>query len=157
MCTSSGSGTSRPTRFCMLQPLAGDAYASYLSVMAILMTLASRLLMLQSTLRRVLLKTSNTAFSPVIHFSRSPVQFIPSPANSTHIWLTVPVSKMDPFLADASVYIARLSEDLAYLPYSLPPAPIRPLIPPVLQCRQLPNGSRSIYLDIEASSPQLGR
>ena len=51
------------------------------------------------------------SFDPTIHLTRSSITFIPSLAEPTHIRLTLPSSKTDPFRKGVSILVARaLSE-----------------------------------------------
>lgn len=50
---------------------------------------------------------NGTKFNPLIHLSRSSVQFIPSIENPTHIRLSLPASKTDPFRCGVTILIAR--------------------------------------------------
>lgn len=45
-------------------------------------------------------------FNPLIHLSRSSVQFLPSIDNPTHIRLSLPASKTDPFRCGVTILIA---------------------------------------------------
>ncbi|KAJ8472984.1 hypothetical protein ONZ45_g16464 [Pleurotus djamor] len=45
-------------------------------------------------------------FDPNVHLSRSSIKFVPSVGNATHIVLTLPASKTDPFRKGVSIYIS---------------------------------------------------
>lgn len=48
----------------------------------------------------------NAAFNPAIHLTRSSVEFIPDMDNATHIRLSLPASKTDPFRRGVTLLLA---------------------------------------------------
>ncbi|KZP02110.1 hypothetical protein FIBSPDRAFT_970448 [Athelia psychrophila] len=49
---------------------------------------------------------TGTAFDPAVHLSRNSIQFRPSFKNATHVILTLPASKTDPFWKGISITVA---------------------------------------------------
>ncbi|PPQ82976.1 hypothetical protein CVT24_012098, partial [Panaeolus cyanescens] len=73
---------------------------------------------------------SKTKFNPTIHLSRSSISFHPSLDNPTHVRLSLPASKTDPFRKGVSILLARATSNTARCPvealrhlYTLHPAP----------------------------------
>jgi len=56
---------------------------------------------------------SSSAFDPAINLARSAVEFVPSIDHPTHVCLTLPASKTDPFRSGVTVFISRTPDALA--------------------------------------------